>query len=217
MFARLCGAVTQPDCVRTFGANVQFCQWGSSTSQYEMASLLSTTSTAGETTFGYLNGQDGSQGYTYFVRDGQTCTINGNTYPRSVQGNITCASANRLVSYYELSSVPGYNSSYACHYVVDMQSPLACSGSSSSSSSLSGGAIAGIVIGSVVGAGILLCILLVFCCGVCGVAAGKSGSTTSKSTEGVEQSGKFQQQEESQTVPSQVAMATDDEVEMAPA
>ena len=28
----------------------------------------------GETTFGYLNGVDGSQGYTYFVRD-RLCSI----------------------------------------------------------------------------------------------------------------------------------------------
>ena len=218
VYARLCGAVSQPDCVRSFGNNVQFCQWASVYSQYEMASTLSTVATGGETTFGYLNGVDGSQGYTYFVRDGQTCSLNNVVFPRSVQGNISCGSANRLMSYYELSSpgVPGYNSSLICHYVVDMQSPLACpGGGGGGSSGLSGGAIAGIVIGSVVGASILVCILMVFACGVCTGGAGKKSTSNPKATEGVEQSGKFHPQEESQTAPSQVN--TEDEVEMATA
>ena len=122
IYGRLCGAVTQPDCVRSFGNNAQFCQWGSSSSQYEMASLQATN---GETTFGYVNNVDGTLGYTYFVRDGATCNINGVTFPRSVQGNITCGTVANFTLFYEMSAVTG-NSSLACHYVVNIVAPVAC-------------------------------------------------------------------------------------------
>ena len=145
IYGRLCGAVTQPDCVRTFGNNAQFCQWASAGSQYEMAALQAT---AGETTFGYVNGVNGNAGYTYFVRDGATCNINNVVFPRSVQGNITCGASNNFTTFYEQSAVTG-NSSLACHYVVNIQSPAAClngaptstpgGGGASSSTAINGG------------------------------------------------------------------------------
>ena len=245
IYGRLCGAVTQPDCVRTFGNNAQFCQWGSSASQYEMAALQATT---GETTFGYVNGVDGTLGYTYYVRDGATCNINNVVFPRSVQGNITCGATNNFTLFYEMSAVTG-NSSLACHYVVNIQAPVAClngvpsgptpaassstggggngggstgnpsviSSGGGGGSSLSGGAIAGIVIGSVVGATLLLAIMIFICCGLGGAGGMRKQNSTNKAGEahGVEHSGKFAPQEESR-VQSEVAHETGDEgVEMA--
>ena len=224
VFGRLCGAVSQPDCVRSFGNNAQFCQWYSPSSQYEMASLKAT---AGETTFGYVNGRDGTLGYTYFVQDGAVCNIGGVNVPRSVQGNITCGSYNNFTSFYELSAVTG-NSSLICHYVVNMVSPIACPGgvapnnpgtsNSSGGSGLSGGAIAGIVIGSVVGGLLLLaiCIFLICGAGAAGMRKGKASRAGGGAEGGgVEHSGKFSPAEESQ-VQSSVAHDTDGEgLEMA--
>ena len=175
IYARLCGVVSQPDCVASYGNNIQICQWGSSSSQYEIASLYAT---GNETTFAYANGKDISQGLTYKIADGGLC----GSIPRAVTGTITCGATNNITNYYQVPVV-------TCQYVINFTSPLVCAGvsssgpvvvgvtssssssggaaaasgsaASSSSSGLSGGAIAGIVIGSVVGV-VLLCILLFF-------------------------------------------------------
>ena len=213
IYGRLCGAVSQPDCVRSFGNNAQFCQWASASSQYEMSSLQATN---GETTFGYVNGKDGTLGYTYYVADGATCNINNVVIPRSVTGNITCAATNNFTSFYELSAVTG-NSSLACHYVVNIVSPLAClngvptgngggGSASSSSGSINGGTSTtstggtvissggggssslsgGAIAGIVIGSvvgGLLLLAIMIFIC--CGVA-GAGGMRKQKTASGGE-------------------------------
>ena len=207
IYMRLCGVVSQPDCVSTYGPNIQICQWGSSSSQYEIAALYAP---GNETTFAYANGQNINQGLSYVIKDGGLC----GSIPRSVSGIISCGAVNNITNYYQLSGV-------TCQYSINLTSPLVCvSGTStggggsptsstgqaggttavsssssaaagtastisnSSSSGLSHGAIAGIVIGSVVGALILLgCFACMF--GVMsrrekGVDKGNSGESASR-------------------------------------
>ena len=122
IYGRLCGAVSQPDCVRNYGANVQFCQWGSASTNYEMAQYIAPN---GETTFSYANGANGNAGIFYQIKDGATCTYNGVTFPRSVSGVITCGAQNALTYYNELSGLYGIQS-FECQYIVNMTSPLVC-------------------------------------------------------------------------------------------
>lgn len=176
-----------------------------------MASLQATN---GETTFGYVNGVDGTLGYSYYVADGATCNINGVTFPRSVQGNITCGAVNAFTSFYELSAVTG-NSSLACHYVVDITAPVACLngvptgsnggstssssgsnvGSRSSSTALSGQSgggggsslSGGAIAGIVIGSVVgatLLLAIMIFICCGIGAAGLRKGGSTGKSVEG---------------------------------
>ena len=226
IYMRLCGVVSQPDCVATYGSNIQICQWASSSTQYEIAALYAT---GNETTFGYINPQVPSQGLTYTIADGGLC----GSIPRAVTGTVTCGSSNAITNYYQIPTV-------TCQYVINITSPLVCGSSttsssagpvvvvgssssssgsaggaasngngnsaSSSSSSLSGGAIAGIVIGSVVGA-VLLIALLIFAYSVARRGGKKGEGQTAGQTGNyghVEQS----RQGESSLEPSKVEMET---------
>lgn len=59
IFFRPCGAVSQSDCVRTFGQNSMVCQWSAPTNLYEISSNISPY---GQPTFSYVNGVDASSG-----------------------------------------------------------------------------------------------------------------------------------------------------------
>ena len=121
IFIRLCGAVSQVDCVRAGGHNVQICQWGSSTNVNTISTLYNPNGQ--ETTFNYTNGVDGSQGISFVINDGTYCSVSTGVYAREAFGNITCGTTNAITNFFESSTRP-------CNYYMTLTSPLACSASS---------------------------------------------------------------------------------------
>ena len=115
IYVRLCGAVSQPNCVANFGNNVQICQWESPTSQ-NIISILNAPS--GETTFSYANGLDVTGGISFLINDGAQCNINNVIYDRRAIGTIVCGAINNITQYYETST--------ACVYSFTISSPLVC-------------------------------------------------------------------------------------------
>ena len=128
LYVRLCGAVSQPNCVANYGTNVQICQWESTTLQYVLSALNAPN---GETTFNYTNGVDATAGINFTIADGATCTINSVTYNRQARGQLVCGPVNNITQYYETST--------SCIYLFIIQTPLVCvpSNSSSTGSSVS--------------------------------------------------------------------------------
>ena len=112
MYVRVCGAVSQPDCVRSFGTNVMVCQWGSPGAQYVEAI---NNSPVGETQFFYQNGVDGAAGIGFYVRDGQYCSAASSQ--RNFTGLLVCGNTNSIIF---------YNETATCNYVMTISTPLAC-------------------------------------------------------------------------------------------
>ena len=108
---RLCGAVSNTQCVNNFGNNVQICQSGS----YVIAEL---NAPSGQTSFAYTNGVDATAGVNFTINNGGACNINGNIYNRQAIGVITCGATNSITSFFE-SSTP-------CIYDFTVTSPLVC-------------------------------------------------------------------------------------------
>ena len=117
LFVRLCGAVSQGNCVSQFGSSVMACQIGQSSLSlgfnFAYAQQLTYSPSGPALTFSYINGVDGSAGIAFTGADGELC----NGAPRQFLGSLTCGATAQILNYTESPTC-------AYHYIIS--TPLAC-------------------------------------------------------------------------------------------